>query len=259
VFIDAGSNRGVHGRFLFEPDKYPNSKFVEKFAQIFGGNRTLQNICVFAFEPNVELHNRSQRATEQAYQKMGWRYHYLPFAVSDHDGEAIFFRNQDYLSGKNNEEWGFGSVFHETSNSTDYKKSQEASVQLIDLSRWIRENVLLRTIPPPNEYNGNRKPMIAMKMDIEGSEYSILTHLFETNVFCQLDHVLGEFHLAEAPQVVGLWNATQRIGDLYLNTRKEIRAYRRKLMLRLATCGAGFEQFDEEEYLHDGLPYPETK
>ena len=52
VFIDAGSNVGVHGRFLFEPTKYPKSVFAKKFNVLFGKHWTCQNICVFAFEPN---------------------------------------------------------------------------------------------------------------------------------------------------------------------------------------------------------------
>lgn len=76
-------------RFLFEPNLYPKSTFVKKFGEVFGHNRKLQNVCVFAFEPNP-YHKKSQMATQTAYQRMGWRYHYMPFGVSDSDGELTF-------------------------------------------------------------------------------------------------------------------------------------------------------------------------
>merc|ERR1719353_914629 len=34
VFLDVGSNRGVHGRFYFEPEKYPGSKFAKRFTEL---------------------------------------------------------------------------------------------------------------------------------------------------------------------------------------------------------------------------------
>ena len=100
VFVDAGSNRGVHGRFLFEPKKYPKSKFAtEKFPEVFGpGDRTKQNICVVALEPNPR-HAQVQTATCTAYGWMGWRYHFLPYAVSDQEGTLTFYRNRDIKGG----------------------------------------------------------------------------------------------------------------------------------------------------------------
>lgn len=52
VFIDVGSNIGVHGRFLYEPDKFPKStSSVATFAEEFGTQRDNRDYCVFAFEP----------------------------------------------------------------------------------------------------------------------------------------------------------------------------------------------------------------
>jgi hypothetical protein len=100
VFVDAGSNRGVHGRFLFEPKKYPRSKFATvKFPEVFGpGDRAKQNICVLALEPNPR-HAQVQTATSTAYGWMGWKYHFLPYAVSDQEGILTFYRNRDVKGG----------------------------------------------------------------------------------------------------------------------------------------------------------------
>ena len=51
IFIDAGSNRGVHGRFLFEPEKYPKSKFAKKFDEIYGNNRTKKKFASLPLNP----------------------------------------------------------------------------------------------------------------------------------------------------------------------------------------------------------------
>ena len=83
VFLDMGSNRGVHGRFLFEPEKYPNNLIGPIFDEAFGNmSRQKMPICVFAFEPNP-VHIEKQRATEKAYRLMGWRYTFLNVGVSD--------------------------------------------------------------------------------------------------------------------------------------------------------------------------------
>ena len=72
VFIDAGSNVGVHGQFLFEPTKYPQLAFAKKFNVLFGNHQTCQNLCVFAFKPNPN-HRQSQQTTELFYGNMGWQ------------------------------------------------------------------------------------------------------------------------------------------------------------------------------------------
>jgi len=172
VFLDVGSNRGVHGRFLFEGvKKYPKSKFAEKFDDIFGLNRVKQNICVFAFEPNFQKHNSSQIKTQTIYNEMGWRYYYMPYGVSDQEGDIIFYRNLDYFNGMKREEWGFSTHLYGSMNI-----SQIIHVKTIDFATWVEKHIFDRTIPPKNKYNRHH-PIVAMKMDIEGSEYQTIDHL----------------------------------------------------------------------------------
>jgi len=245
VFIDAGSNRGVHGRFLFEPHLYPKSKFVHKFDEYFGTNRTLQNICVFAFEPNP-YHNKSQSTTQAAYQRMGWRYHYMPFGVGDENGQLTFYRNYDFVGGATHEEWGFSIHFHDGQSTTD----QAVKVTVIDLSKWLQDVVLSRKIPQANEYDGDRQPTVIMKMDVEGSEYKTLHHMLEEGTACQIYKIIGEMHPNTAPQVVG---------GVEYKTKEELKGFQQDLLVRLRkgeNCH-GFDLFDDEEYLHDGMPYPE--
>jgi FkbM family methyltransferase len=240
VFIDAGSNRGVHGRFLFEPEKYNRSLFTKKFDEIFGSNRTKQNICVFAFEPNVQKHNVTQRATQEAYAKMGWRYHWLPYGVSDKDGQVTFYRNLDYFSGLKREEWGFGTHLH--GNATE-----ATTVNVLDLSVWAERHVFNRSIPCKNKYN-RAHPIVAMKMDVEGSEYRTIDHMMEMGTACKFDFILGELHFNDVPQSFGRHNLT---------LEKHVQKYSDYMIKMLAKKGCPkFLEFDDEQYLHDGEPYP---
>jgi FkbM family methyltransferase len=250
VFVDAGSNRGVHGRFLFEPEKYNRSLFIKKFDEMFGNNRTKQNICVFAFEPNVQKHNASQMATQEAYHRLGWRYHYIPYGVSDKDGQVTFFRNWDYFNGLRREEWGFGTHLHSTKmNASDavMNSSLVAIVETIDLATWSERHIFNRTIPFKNEYNRHH-PVVAMKIDVEGSEYRTIDHMIESGTACKFDYILGELHFTDVPQAFGKHNLT---------TEHHAERYAKYMKKALAKEGCPkFLEFDDEKYLHDGQPYP---
>ena len=242
IFIDAGSNRGVHGRFLFEPEKYPKSKFATKFDEIYGNNRTKKEICVFAFEPNP-MHNTSQMAIQEAYQKMGWRYHYMPYGVSDHNGALTFYRILDQAD-KDAEEWGFAMKQNVFATS-----SQPILVDVIDLALWTEKHIFNRIIPPPNEYHRGANPVVAMKMDVEGSEWRTIDHMLEMQTACKFDYILGELHYSSVvPQTFGHHNLTEVL---------HVIDYAQYMKGELAKEGCpSFQDFDDEEYLHDGMPYP---
>ena len=101
VFLDVGSNRGVHGRFFFEPELYLRSKFAKRFQSILPDTiKRRKTACVFAFEPNP-LHAPTQRQTMKKYRAMGWRYTYVGAAASDASGNLTFWQNNGfYGNGK---------------------------------------------------------------------------------------------------------------------------------------------------------------
>ena len=50
---------GIHARFLYEPDRYPESKSsVKAFANGFGYPRDNWDYCVFSFEPDPKFKQR---------------------------------------------------------------------------------------------------------------------------------------------------------------------------------------------------------
>ena len=248
IFLDCGSNVGVHGRFLFEPHKYPKSKFAHEFDTIFGVDRTLQNICVFAFEPNPK-HNGTQSTTQRAYSKMGWRYYYMPFAVSDRNGSLTFYHNSDIGHGNLYEEWGFSIHRSEgTATNPTLTLSQEISVNMIDLSRWLQTEIAGRFIPPKNKYNQG-DPKVIIKMDIEGSEYKTLWGLYQTGAVNLVSEFYGETHSNTYPQLIGGKNYT---------SKDELNVFFQSLTANIRKDGGpSWRTFDDEEYLHDGAVYPD--
>merc|ERR1739845_198355 len=64
---------------------------------------------------------------------------------------------------------------------------------VIRLSSWIQLHILARSIPNGLELE-TKAPRIMMKMDVEGSEYRLLTDLIVTGTLCHIDVVTVESH-----------------------------------------------------------------
>lgn len=108
VFIDVGANIGVHGRFLYEPEKYPESwSAVQLFEQEYGTNRTNEDYCVFAIEANPSHWPRLETVAA-AYRQYehGWSYTVIPAGASDQNGTMTFYKQGGHDDRVNNE-WGF--------------------------------------------------------------------------------------------------------------------------------------------------------
>jgi hypothetical protein len=174
---------------------------------------------------------------------MRWRYHYIPAAVSDHNGYQTFHRNADDIEGALNEEWGFSMV------SMSFKDSneQEVEVDIIDFAAWLERNVVEREIPLNNTYNHGH-PLVMMKMDIEGYEFAVLEHLLDTGAAHKINIIVGEWHPGFVPQVIKGRNYThpEQLQELSKNITDRLNA----------DNGPGFFAFDDEEYLRDGMEYP---
>ena len=195
VFMDVGANIGVHGRFLYEPHKYPIAKTSrEIFDREFGAKRDNRDFCVFAFEPNPRHHPKIQ-AKADAYQAMGWRYQLVPVGVGDEDSVLAFYRQGD----DRNEEWGFNAM--PSTSKRNGKVAVNVSVPVVRLSTWISENVEGRRLPdrPYGNYTDIRDkngkvggPKIAMKMDIEAMEFRVLPDLLYSGILCRaVDFTFG--------------------------------------------------------------------
>lgn len=244
VFIDAGANLGVHGRFLLEPHRYPDATVAhEIFNKHFGLRRDNRDLCVFAFEPNP-AHAERHLKLAAAYEEMGWRYHSILKGVGSKEGHLTFYHNNDNV----NEEFGFGI------NKLAAEKSTPVEVPVVKLSKWLEDEVYDR-MTPAKVYGtyANSIPRVVIKVDIEGSENEVLPDLMFTGIMCKtVDYAFGEFH--DWTPV----NASTDRGDLKLAPRRETAEFARYLLkvfhsVWSESCKTEkFDLLDDESYLHDG-------
>eukprot|EP00523_Entomoneis_sp_CCMP467_P014966 CAMPEP_0168766972 /NCGR_PEP_ID=MMETSP0725-20121227/1114_1 /TAXON_ID=265536 /ORGANISM="Amphiprora sp., Strain CCMP467" /LENGTH=325 /DNA_ID=CAMNT_0008816271 /DNA_START=22 /DNA_END=999 /DNA_ORIENTATION=+ len=267
VFLDVGANLGVHGRFLMEPEMYPDVPVIHKiFDNFFGTRRNNSGICVFEVEANP-LHHPKIEATAQAYAKIGWRYHLIKAGASDHNGSMQFWHNQN----GNSRETGFSTHKHGA-------ESGKVDIPVFRLSHFILSEIVPRKLPPYlSGITSARRPTIVMKMDIEGSEYLVFPDLLVTGALCHLDFVFGEDHGFMAPirfphvnpshpkQLRNFdksnsdWiNSNPYLAELNV-TKKEAKTiinYATKIVHFSRTCKTKYLHYDTEAYGDDGVPLP---
>ena len=264
VFLDVGANVGVHGRFLLEPHKYPDTErsgdlFQEEYA--LKDNR---NVCVFEFEANHRHWPRLDEISE-AYAKMGWRYHVIHAAVSDQEGTTTFFHQGSRDEQFN--EWGFSGAKKFNKNKGG-EGGFEVTVPTVRLAEWINFHIHERSVPQVIGDRDKAKPVIGMKMDIEGFEYVVLPDMIHTGALCDIDFVFGEFHPHFAPiqqfrktafNIPNDSNTTEKDHRISLDTFKEARMYQKQLeqvMKASRNCDVRWINGDDESYLRDGQPLP---
>jgi len=250
VFIDAGSNKGVHGRWVYEASKYKEARAPKKFFDPMLGDELSRrkSTCVFAFEPNP-VHAEHQRATEKAYQAMGWRYHFMPFGVGTENGTLAFYHNRRSTYGLIDEERSF-SMLNKDQNGgyiTAENPNPPLQVPVLDFAAFVDEQIVKRKLPE-NSPSSWMKPVALIKMDIEGAEFALLPHMFATGALCKVQ-IFGELHPNDGPYklkggiILNKLNATPFIDHM-------------DHLLMAAGCLSKFQRFDDESHSTDGVPYP---
>lgn len=174
VYLDLGSNLGVHVRFLFEASHYPNSSAAAGFlSERFGAPASRgrpsreSGLCALGVEanPNRASHLRS---LEDCYAQQGWTVKFLvPVALAARSNEAVEF----FVHG--NEFADLGASFAGDSAAPGAPNTTRVSVPTLDLSELVRA---VRELP--------RVQGVAAKMDIEGAEFEVLPRLNETGELC---------------------------------------------------------------------------
>ena len=154
VFLDVGANVGLHGRFLYEPELYPDNRYHDVFPQVFGANwRTdKESMCVVAFEPNPR-HRAWLTRQAVAYQRRGWRYVAVFAAVGAgaSDAKLTFVRPE---KGSSNNDWGFSVEW----GGASHESGERFEVPFVDLAGFVHHHVGRRAADQ----------RVLMKMDIEG-------------------------------------------------------------------------------------------
>ena len=204
VFLDVGANRGVHTRKLYEPRRYAFSAYMIVFDEHIHSRCSLFETCSVLFEANP-LHYLRLAQLQRYFQLSSYKVWSLPFAACAHEGFTLF--SNPAGSERSKEEWGFRRAF-----------ANDPGSQYVYCLNFTK---FLLTFLDDNQH-------VLMKLDVEGSEYSILKSM----------NAQGASHLVDAMTVE--WH---NIGSKdYLNRHKISKVVERVIEL------------DDESVVNDPVP-----
>jgi FkbM family methyltransferase len=170
VFLDVGSNVGLHLRFLMEGKRvFPHSPYLaagyfdEYFGPSFADDHT---ICAFAFEPNPKHESKLRHLTTRL-RAGGRRVEVLHAAAYNQSANLIFYNREGDTSGAT----GFGTSPEVTVGARNMSKNRYTTVSLatIDLAGFIAS-------------------------DCEGAELLVLERMLDLCVLCELSFISFEYH-----------------------------------------------------------------
>lgn len=209
VYIDLGTNVGIQLRKLYEPHLYPSSKIRPYFEKYFG-NRS-KSVCSFGFEPNP-AHGSFLRTLESAYRKKGIRITIHQKAVDLKAGVFPFKRQPE---DQKFNEWGARLARED--------ESDTVPVEVISFADWYADVIMSHT---------RLRPVVVMKVDIEGRDMAVISSLVLKGLFCSFDFIYAE-HVTPA-----FINATKLLQSNYPN------------------CPTLFIRLDDESYHSSQFPLP---
>jgi hypothetical protein len=283
AYLDIGSNIGVQIRKLYEPSKYagkdplmrelarkfdlleePTAK--EKRAGVvkgqafwnttspvlpifddFFGKASRCQVCAIGVEPNPKHTSRLlelQRALRKAGAPVLWL---VERAVGISNG----FASLDLSTGGGMEVNDVGlSVIPPRGSQWSWRNSVKRlkgnihEVITIDLAELVQvvHEALKENIAFFSAADLDRsKPTILMKLDIEGGEYELIPHLLSRKALCPLDLIFLEWHNTETRG--GEQNELLKLMEDSLSEK---------------TCSPVVSAVDDETFLYDGKPFPDS-
>ena len=251
IFLDVGSNIGMHVRFLFEPHKYEQATIARSFFKKHFGPELIRDnrdFCIFSWEPNPSQFARHVEM-KHAYDAMGWRYYPFHGGVSDTPGNLTFYHIGD--------ETGFTML-----QSSCRKRCDPEYVPVYRLSQFIATEIHNRIIPQsPYALHYENGPRVVMKMDIEMMEWIVFPDLLDTGVLCRdMNGMMGEFHLHSHWFFYPITFEHSRLGDNYtIQTWENASVIQRQYLSKIdkdPNCTIDLLLKDDESHRTDGMPWP---
>jgi len=176
LYLDIGTNVGISLRKLYEPNLFQNATLIPYFNKNFGPMTKRDRVCSVGFEPNSK-HVKRLTALEQTYQTMGW-----PMVIFTRTGVATMDGTLN-INRDNSTQFELGAGMFHSSNRKEI-------VVALDLSHF-----LLKIYKLWEGVNHDRQSSrIVAKMDIEGSEFSILPHMLQMGSLCLINEIAIEYH-----------------------------------------------------------------
>ncbi|XP_052761221.1 uncharacterized protein LOC128203733 [Mya arenaria] len=219
VYLDLGSNKGVQIRKLFEPALYPGAKIIPYFNELFGNVEDRRKYtCAFGFEANPR-HFTRLKYIENAYRRKGFRVTFYNNAVWNEQNKNVTI----YSETKFDLDWGAGVLDVAIKDKEAMARYQ---VPTVDIVQFINEEI--KPLKPK---------AVFVKMDIEGSEYTVLPHMIENKVLCKniVTSIVVEMHK---------WAKNRMKSDLDIKTL-------RQRMMTQKCAPTDIVPFDDETYKSD--------
>ena len=207
LYLDVGSNIGVQIRKLFEPHKYPgapvHTMFDASFGAASGGKRC--RVCAIGVEPNPR-HRKRLAQLQRRLSAAGVGVMVFEAAAGAADGVASlqFGARKSAYEDAGASALGIGR----------YKGSDEVQVRMLRLSRIVRAaraaldaSASAAATTTAGSTAGSTaavaRGQILMKLDVEGSEWTVLPDLMQTGALCAVDQIFAEYHDADFDRVAG--------------------------------------------------------
>ncbi|KAJ1406438.1 hypothetical protein B484DRAFT_456819 [Ochromonadaceae sp. CCMP2298] len=176
-YLDLGTNIGVSIRKVYEPQYYPDAPLITRFDEIFGLNRS--RVCSVGFEPNA-VHVDWLQQIQKSYRRAGFpAVIFTSSALAAEAGALKFFRIAGYQEAGS-------SVMDLHGLNDDYVEAIA-----VDTNAFLQHLFHLWHLSA--SYTPGKSKVFA-KMDIEGSEYFVLPHMFTGGSLCQIDEMSIEWH-----------------------------------------------------------------
>jgi len=212
LYLDVGSNIGVQIRKLFEPHKYPgapvHSLFDASFGAAAGGGRC--RVCAIGVEPNPRHRSRLGQL-QRRLSAAGAGVMIFEAAAGATDGVASlqFGARKSAFEDAGASALGIGR----------YTGSDEVLVRMLRLSRIVSAaraalgassaaaaaaaTVGAGGAGVAKTRSKGPRGQILMKLDVEGSEWTVLPDLMQTGALCAVDQIFAEYHDADFDRVAG--------------------------------------------------------
>lgn len=217
VYLDVGTNIGVQIRKLYDPEKYPYAK-VKSIYNDYYGNSSRSNVCTFGIEANPNHTPKHQILESLINQNEDKLLIFSNTAANVHGGNVEFYI-QPY-EAKRFFEWGASLL-----NWDKHHKMVNVTAGSLPLADFIKLGINDR--PGQTELS-----KVTMKIDIEGSEYTLIPTLITAGAMCNINFVMCEFHsgVTDKPPP----------NDFLLNVNY--------MMSQSFNCKTKFLKFDDETY-----------
>ena len=251
VYFDVGTNLGVQVRKLAEPHKYRGAPILEQFRALFGSPPWC-HVCTVGFEPNPAHSQRLDLLEQKLRAARGPPFFLFRAAASDSDSAMGFLQTGhqgDHSRHMRTKVLRLAGSLASGADAYNASRPREY-VPTVDLARVVHmaHTSLLE------KRNGQRVgSKLFMKLDVEGSESSVLLHLVRSQALCLIDRVQIEWHKAVPDWMVPGDAGVNILANMTMEFQQDLQ---RAFKAVQSGCPTELLELDDESFYKDSQPWP---